>query len=51
MITSFLDSDQDTWLENLPFIKFPFNDSVNAATGFILFELDLGYHPCTLLSL
>ena len=51
MITSFLDSDQDTWLENLPFIEFAFNDSVNATTGFTPFELDLGYHPRTPLSL
>jgi hypothetical protein len=51
MNTRFLDSDQDTGLENLPFVEFAFNDCVNATTGFTPFELSLGYHPRTPLSL
>jgi hypothetical protein len=51
MITIFLDSNQDTWLENLPFVEFAFTDSVNATTVFTPLELDLGYHPLTPLPL
>jgi hypothetical protein len=35
----------------VPFIEFALNESVNATSGFTPFELDLGYHPRTPLSL
>ncbi|CAG8622037.1 7437_t:CDS:2 [Paraglomus occultum] len=42
---------QNTWDEYLPAVKFAYNNSKQASTGFTPFELDCGQHPNTPASL
>lgn len=42
----FVKYKQDDWAKLLPMVKFAYNNTKNASTGHILFELNRDYHPC-----
>jgi hypothetical protein len=45
MLGHYLSSPQHDWSDNLSSLEFANNNSLQASTGYIPFELDLGYKP------
>ena len=38
--------EQNIWARLLPIAEFAYNNAKNTRTGYILFDLNCGYHPC-----
>ena len=43
---AFVNFKQNNWAKLLSMAKFAYNNAKNASTGYRLFELNCGYHPC-----
>ena len=42
---AFVNFEQNNWAQLLPIAEFAYNNTKNASTGYILFELNCRYHP------
>ena len=42
---AFFNFEQNNWARLLPMVDFAYNNTRNASTGHMLFELNCGYHP------
>ena len=42
---AFVNFEQNNWARFLPMAEFAYNNTKNANTSYILFELNCGYHP------
>ena len=42
--SAFVNWESNNWAPLLPIAKFAYNNSMNASTGHIAFELNCGYH-------
>ena len=45
-LKAFINFEQNNWVKLLPIAKFAYNNTKNASTGHIAFELNYGYHLC-----
>ena len=43
---TFVNQEANNWARLPPMMEFAYNNSKNAHTGYTLFELNCGYHPC-----
>ena len=44
-LRAFVNFEQNDWARLLPIAKFAYNNAKNASTGYMIFELNYGYHP------
>jgi transposase InsO family protein len=44
-LRSFVNHEQDDWLNLLPMAEFAYNNSVTTTTGLLLFYMNFGFHP------
>ena len=44
-LRAFIKYKLDNWARLVPIAKFAYNNAKYASTGYILFELNCGYHP------
>ena len=45
LLRSFVNSNQDNWIEFLSAVEYAYNDTVNSSTGYTPFEMNYGKHP------
>ena len=45
-LSAFLNFEQNNWARLFLMAKFAYNNTKNASTCYILFELNCGYHAC-----
>ena len=47
-LRSFVNFEQDNWVELLPMAEFSYNNSVTSPTGISPFYANFGFHPTTM---
>ena len=45
-LRAFINFEQNNWARLFPIAKFAYNNAKNTSTGYLLFELNCGYHLC-----
>ena len=44
-LRSYMDTDEDDWVEKLPLVEFAINNTTHSGTGYTPFYLNMGRHP------